>query len=343
MKALVKTLPTPGLEFIEIKKPVPKKGEVLIKVRATALCGTDMHIIDWNPWAQNARINLPLILGHECCGEIVVIGEDVKGFEIGDHVAVETHIPCGVCLQCQIGEQDICNNLELFGVSKDGCFAEYTVVPAICARKIPKEIPFEIGAVFEPLGTSFRAASKCEVAGKNVAVIGCGPMGLFAVASALYMGAAKVIAMDVSNSRLQIAKKMGATIIINSSTEDVVQIVKKFTNGYGVDAIIECSGNTGAINQGFKYLRKGGKYALVGLPGNSIELNLGSDVIFKGVTIFGVHGRKMFSTWYALENALASGRFDISPVITHIMPLEDFEKGFDLARKGLASKVVFIP
>lgn len=343
MKALVKTLATPGLEFIEIKKPVPKKGEVLIKVKATALCGTDMHIIDWNLWAQNAGINLPLIVGHECCGEIVEMGEDVKGLEIDDHVAVETHIPCGVCLQCQIGEQEICNNLELFGVSTDGCFAEYTVVPAICARKIPKEIPFEIGAVFEPLGTSFRAVSKCEVAGKNVAVIGCGPIGLFAVASALYMGAAQIIAMDISDSRLQIAKKMGATTIINSSMEDVVQTVKKLTSGYGVDAIIECSGNTCAINQGFKYLRKGGKIALVGLPGVNIELNLGNDVIFKGVTIFGVHGRKMFSTWYALENALASGRFDISPVITHKMPLKDFEKGIDLARKGIASKVIFIP
>lgn len=184
---------------------------------------------------------------------------------------------------------------------------------------------------------------KCEVAGKNVAVIGCGPIGLFAVASALYMGAAKIIAMDISESRIQIAKKMGATTIINSSTQDVVQIVKKCTSGYGVDAIIECSGNVGAINQGFKYLRKGGKYALVGLPGKSIELNLGSDVIFKGATIFGVHGRRMFATWYALENALASGRLDISPVITHKMPLKDFEKGIDLARKGIASKVIFIP
>ncbi|MHC6179149.1 L-threonine 3-dehydrogenase [Clostridium sp. JNZ X4-2] len=342
MKALMKISPTPGLEFREVEKPIPEKNEVLIKVKAAALCGTDLHIIDWNPWAQNSGIKFPLIIGHECCGEVVGAGKEAAGFEINDHVAVETHIPCGSCLQCQIGEQHICNNLKIFGVNTNGCFAEYAVVPAACAVKIPKEIPFEFGAVFEPLGTSFRAAQKCEVAGKNIAVIGCGSIGLFAVASASYMGAARIIAMDISSPRLEIAKKLGASTVINSSTEDVTNKIKEITKGYGVDAIIECSGNVGAIKQGFEFLRKGGKYALIGLPGKSISLDLGSEIIFKGATIFGIHGREMFSTWYALENALASGRFDISPVITHKMALENFKKGIELAKKGTASKVVFV-
>lgn len=343
MKALVKMLPASGLELREVEKPVPARDEVLIKVKAAALCGTDLHIIDWNMWAQNSGIKLPLIAGHECCGEVVEVGKEVTGLKINDHVSVETHIPCGKCLQCKIGEQHICNDLKMFGINTNGCFAEYAVVPEVCAVKISKEISFEFGSVFEPLGTSFRAVQKCEVAGKNVAVIGCGSIGLFAVASALYMGASQIIALDISSPRLEIAKKIGATTIINSAEEDTVNKVKSSTNGYGVDAIIECSGNVGAIEQGFKFLRKGGKYALIGLPGKNISLDLGSEVIFKGASIFGIHGREMFSTWYALENALASGRLNISPVITHKMPLEDFENGIELAKKGIASKVVFIP
>ena len=342
MKALVKTSPLPGVEMKEIAQPKPRAGEVLIKVRAAALCGTDLHIVDWSPWAHNAGIQLPCTIGHECCGEVVEVGADVTGVNLGDHVVAETHIPCGTCLQCQIGEQHICNNLRIFGVHTNGCFAEYALIPAVCARKIPKEIPFAVGSILEPLGTAFRTAQECAVGGTSVAVVGCGPIGLFAVAAASFMGASQIFALDVSSSRLDMAKKMGASTVIHSGQEDAVAIIKEQTGGFGVNSIIECSGNVAAIKQGFQFLRKGGHYGLIGLPSKKLELELGSEVVFKEAHVFGVHGRKMFSTWNAMENALASGRLNVLPVITHQLPLEQYEEGIKLAKSGEAGKVVFV-
>lgn len=343
MKAVVKRQPGPGLEWSGVPVPEPGPGQVLVKVKAAALCGTDIHIDEWSLWAQNAKLKLPLIVGHECSGEVEAVGSNVQGLEIGDHVASETHIPCGHCLQCQIGEQHICANLKLFGVHTDGCFAEYAVIPAICARKIPESISFQVGAVLEPLGTAFRTAEEADVAGKPVVVLGCGPIGLFAVGAAAMMGASKVIGIDISEFRLSGAKAMGATHVLNSRTENVVQAVLDLTGGYGADAIIEASGNVDAIKLAFAYLRKGGRFGMIGLPAKPIELELGSEVVFKEAKIFGIHGRKMFGTWRAMEGALASGRLDISPVLTHEMPLESYAEGIALARSGQANKVIFVP
>ncbi len=343
MKAVVKRQPVQGLELSNVPVPRPGPGEVLVKVKATALCGTDIHIEEWSLWAQNAKLKLPLIVGHECSGEVVELGYGVQGLKIGDHVASETHIPCGHCLQCQIGEQHICANLKIFGVHTDGCFAEYAVIPAICARKIPESIPFQVGAVLEPLGTAFRTASEAGVQGKPIVVLGCGPIGLFAIGAAAMMGASKVIGIDISEFRLSGAKAMGATHVLNSRTDDVVKAVLDLTGGYGADAIIEASGSVEAIKTAFKYLRKGGRFGMIGLPTKPIELELGSDVVFKEAKVFGIHGRKMFETWRAMEEALASGKLDISPVLTHEIPLESYAEGIALAKSGQANKVIFVP
>ncbi len=343
MKAVVKKQPGAGFELVDLPIPDPGPGEVLIQVKATALCGTDIHIYDWNLWAQNARISLPLVAGHEAAGEVVALGEGVTGLKSGDRVAGETHIPCGHCLQCQIGEQHICANLKLWGIHRDGCFAEYAVIPAVCARKIPAEIPFPVGAVLEPLGTAFRAAAESDVPGRTVVVIGCGPIGLFAVGSAAMMGAGKVIAIDISEFRLAGAKAMGATHVLNPEKDRLTEAILAMTGGYGADAIIEASGNVGAIKEAFKYLRKGGRFALVGLPGKVIELELGSEVVFKEAKLFGIHGRRMYSTWQAMEGALASGKLDVAPVLTHELPLGEFEKAIQLAKSGQANKVILIP
>lgn len=330
-------------EFTTAPMPVCGSDQVLIKVQSTALCGTDMHIFEWNSWAQSAGIKLPFIMGHECCGDVVAIGEGVSTVKVGDKVAAETHIPCGKCFQCMNGEQHICANLRMFGVHMNGCFAQYAVVPGVCAKPIPKEISYDIGAVMEPLGTAVRASSELQVAGANVMVIGCGPIGLFAVASAACMGAAKIFAADVSPIRLAIARKMGATQTLNPLEQDVTQMVLANTGSFGVDAVIEASGNVEALKQSFQYLRKGGRMALIGLPGKPIEIELGREIVFKEAKIVGIHGRKMFETWTQMENLLTSGNLDVTPVITHVLPLSQWSHGVELAKLGQACKVIYHP
>lgn len=344
MKAIVKKKEEYGVYF-EKNIPLPKPGpkEVLIKVKATAICGTDMHIYQWNEWAQNAGIRLPLIMGHEFSGEVVEVGNKVDKVEIGDYVAGETHIPCGKCYQCKNGLQHICKNLTIFGIHTNGCFAEYTTIPEICALEIPSTVSPEIGSVLEPLGTSLRACLELELAGDIVAIIGCGPIGLFAVASAKAMGASKIIVLDIIEERLKLAKKVGANFILNPKMQDIITEIMDITNGVGVDAFVEASGSIEAINFGFKYLRKGGKVALVGLPSKPLEINLGPDVIFKEANIIGIHGREMFKTWTKMENMLKNGILYIDPIITHKIPLEQYEKGFKLLEEGKGSKVILIP
>ena len=343
MDALVKINASVGAQLQ--KTPMPEYGpsDVLVKIRAAALCGTDLHIYDWNPWAQGAGLELPVIMGHECCGDVVAVGTAVADVKVGDKVAAETHVPCGKCYQCKNGEQHICSNLKLFGIHMNGCFAEYASIPAVCARVIPQEISYEFGSVMEPLGTAVRAAHEMRVGGANVVVLGCGPIGLFAVAAAKAMGAATIIATDISVPRLDIARTMGADVVINPIKEDTVQKILNLTNGYGTDVIIEASGSVDALRQSFRYLRKGGRVALIGLPGKPIELELGKDVVFKEAQIIGIHGRKMFETWTQMENLLAGGKLNIAPALTHVLPLARWEEGVVLAKNGQACKVIYRP
>lgn len=342
MQALTKIAP----DRTELKKlPIPRCGarDVLVHVRSAALCGTDLHVYNWNSWAQGAGIHLPVVMGHECCGDVVAFGSEVKGIEAGDKVVAETHIPCGECYQCQNGEQHICHNLKMFSIHTDGCFAEYAVIPAACARKIPREIPYDVGALMEPVGTALRAVAAAQVGGKSVVVVGCGPIGLFAVAAAAALGAAKIIATDSSAFRLAVAEKMNVDMALHSADKNNVQAVLGATGGYGADAVIEASGSGEGIKQSFQLLRKGGRVALVGLPDNPVELDLVKDVVFKEAKIIGIHGREMFKTWRQLENLLVSGKLVVDPVITHILPLACWRDGFELAKSGQACKVIYHP
>jgi len=343
MIAVVKKKRGPGARLVEMDIPRLNPGDVLVKVKATALCGTDLHIYEWNKWARNAGIKLPQVMGHEFSGEIVDVGNAVVDLKPGDTVAGETHIPCGKCYQCQNGQQHICGNLTLYGVHTHGSFAEYTKIPAICARKIPSSLPYKIGAVLEPLGTALRTCLEIGVSGKNVAVIGCGPIGLFAVAVSRAMGAAAIIATDVVPERLQLSKKIGADVSLDPMATDLVETVLNMTHGIGVDAVIEASGSIDALNQGFKYLRKGGAVGLIGLPSSPIKLNLGPDVIFKEARIIGIHGRKMFATWITMETMLDKELLTIDPIISHLKPLSQFEEAFDLIKTGKGCKVVLDP
>lgn len=343
MKAVVKDTGGKGAKLVDIPKPSIESHEVLIKVKAASICGTDVHIYEWNTWAQNAGINLPTVLGHECSGEVVEVGTAVTTLKVGDYVACETHIPCGICYQCKNGQQHICANLKIFGVHTDGCFAEYTKIPAICAVKIPESIPPEVAAIFEPLGTSVRSCEEVQVTGKNLLVVGCGPIGLMAINSAKAFGAAKIIATDVIDYRLNLAKEVGATVTINSKEENQIEKIMALTDGVGVDAFIDASGNTYAINDAFRSLRKGGMAALIGLPSKPIELDLVPQIVFKEATVIGIHGRKMFETWTIMSNLLDSKLLNVDPIITHTMKLEEFAEGFEILEKGLGGKIILLP
>lgn len=343
MQAVVKAVEGPGIALQRVPVPDPGSEEVLVRVKAAAICGTDLHIAQWNAWAQQAGIRLPLVMGHEFCGEVVGLGSLARGLKSGDYVAGETHLPCGECYQCRNGLQHICKHLTLFGIHRDGCFAEYATIPALCARKIPTAIPPRIGAILEPLGTSLRAVLELDVAGETVAVVGCGPIGLLAIAAAKAAGAFQIVATDIRADRLALARRLGADVTLDPARTDVVAEVLALTQGVGVDAFVDASGSEKAIQSAFRCLRKGGKCALIGLPSTPVSLNMGVDVVFKEARILGIHGRLMYATWTHMENMLSSGRLTVDPVVTHEMPLADCAKGMALLEEGKGGKVILVP
>lgn len=343
MRAIIKEDSAPGATLRTRSVPVPGPGEVLMKIKAAAICGTDLHILEWNEWARGAGLAPPFVLGHECSAEVVEAGPGVKTLVAGDYVACDSHVPCGTCYQCLNGQQHICARLKGFGVHMDGCFAEYAVIPEVSAVRIPWSIHPHVGALLEPLGTSVRACIEAEVSGKHVAVIGCGPIGLLAIGAAKALGAASITGVDVNAYRLGLASQMGATRVVDSSREEVPTVLRGESRGAGVDAVIECSGNPGAIVSALQGMRKGGKVALVGLPSCPVSLDLGPMVVFKEATLIGIHGRRMFETWTSMSNLLDRGLLDIEPVITHVMGLDEFDKGCELLRRGEAGKVILVP
>jgi threonine 3-dehydrogenase len=343
MQAIVKAGEGPGVEWRRVPVPDPGPDEVLVRVRASAVCGTDLHIAQWNAWARNAGIRLPLVMGHEFCGEVVGTGSRVRALKPGAYVAGETHLPCGACYQCRNGLQHICGNLKLFGIHRDGCFAEYATIPEQCAYPVPATIPPRIAAMLEPLGTSLRAVLEMDVSGGSVVVIGCGPIGLFAIASARALGASRIIGLDVREERLGLARKVGCGLMLDPLHTDVTARVLEATDGVGADAIIEASGNAAALESAFRFLRKGGRCALIGLPSVPVRLNLGPDVIFKEATIVGIHGREMFRTWTRMQELLSSGLLNVDPVATHEMPLSEAAEGLALLERGDGGKVILVP
>lgn len=338
MQAIVKERRAPGLTVTTVPKPAPGPGEVLIAVRHAGVCGTDLHIAEWDAWAQG-RLRPPLVIGHEFAGEIVTVGDGVDGLKVGQLVTAEGHIVCGHCLQCRTGNGHICRNTRIIGVDRDGAFAEYIVMPATNVLTLDG-IPTEVGAIMDPMGNAFHTVLTAEIPGSTVFVVGCGPIGCFAVGIARAAGAAKVIASDVNPTRLALAARMGAHVTIDAAKDDVVKTVLAETGGEGADVVCEMSGVPAALHQAFAAVRMGGRVQLLGIPKGEVPVNFASEIIFKGITIYGVIGRKMYETWHQMRRFLAGGQFDPRLVITHQFPLAKIEDALAAIRSGDAGKVI---
>ena len=338
MKAIVKTKPGPGLAVQDVPRPACGPADVLIQVRNAGVCGTDLHIAEWDAWAQG-RVKPPLVLGHEFAGEIVEIGEDApKTFKKGDLVTAEGHIICGHCLQCRTGNGHICANTRIIGVDRAGAFAEFIAMPATNVMKLDS-IPTEIGAIMDPMGNAFHTVLTAEIPGSVVLVLGCGPIGCFAVGIAKAAGARAVIAVDVNPTRLELAKAMGASRALKPGAE-VEQAVMELSGDNGADVVCEMSGAPAALHTAFKLVREGGRVQLLGIPSGEVPINFATEVIFKGITIYGVIGRKMYETWNQMQRFLRGGLLDPRPVITHRFPLERIDDALAAIKSGDAGKVI---
>ena len=340
----MKTKAERGAAYTSFELPEMEPSDVLVKVKACAICGTDVHVYDWNEWAaQNfvrAYGGFPRVLGHEFSGEVVEIGRDVTKVKIGDRIAAETHIPCGQCFLCRTGKQYNCQNIRRF---KTGVFAEYAVIPEFSAEKIPAGIPDHVAALFEPFGVSVHAASYVRLVGDSVAVVGSGPIGLFCIVVAKAMGATTVFATDVSDYRLSLAETAGADFLLNPNRVDAVSEVRDRTDGLGAGVVFETSGNVKAMKQGFEMLRKCGAYVMVGLPSEPLVLDAGADIAWKGAAVYGIHGRDTFTTWEIAKNLLSTKTVDLEPFITHQMPFSEFEEAFERCNLQQTGKVILYP
>jgi threonine 3-dehydrogenase len=339
MKAIVKPSADPGLVVRDVAEPACGPADVLIRVRHAGVCGTDLHIADWDEWARS-RIKPPLVVGHEFAGEIAEVGSEVRDqFRPGQSVTAEGHIACGHCLQCRTGNGHICKKTEIIGVDRDGAFADLIAMPATNVMPLDG-IPTEIGAVMDPMGNAFHTVLSAEVAGGVVLILGCGPIGCFAVGIARAAGARAVVAADVNPRRLSLATTMGATRALHATSDDVEAAVMELSDGNGADVVCEMSGAAAAIRSAFRLVRNGGRVQLLGLPHGEVPMNLATDVIFKGITIYGVIGRKMYETWNQMQRFLKSGQFDPRPVITHRFPLSKIDDALAAIRSGDAGKVI---
>lgn len=344
MKALVKTRPVPGLQLMDCPDPKPGPTEVVIRVKATSLCGTDAHIYNWDEWARH-RLQLPRIIGHEMCGEIVEIGLGVTSVKKGDFVAAESHLTCGTCFQCRTGQAHVCKNYQILGIDFDGSYAEYVLLPERMLWKTHPAIPPETACLQEPLGNAVDAALVEDVTGHAILVNGCGPTGLFAIAVSRISGAAQIVATDVSDYRLDLARRLGADQVFQAhdlSPDAIVQAILDLTDGEGVDAGLEMSGHPDALHVAFRAVKNGGRVTLFGIPTGPVCFDLPNEIIFKGIRVTGVTGRRLFGTWYRLAGLFKAG-LNIEPVVTHTIPMTDFERGFNLVNSGQCGKVVMFP
>lgn len=337
MKALSKLKAEPDIWMTDVPKPELGHNDVMIKIRKTAICGTDVHIYNWDEWSQKT-IPVPMVVGHEYIGEIVEIGQEVKGFKIGDRVSGEGHITCGHCRNCRGGRTHLCRNTIGVGVNRPGCFAEYLVIPAFNAFKIPDNIPDEIASIFDPFGNAVHTALSFDLVGEDVLVSGAGPIGIMAAAVCRHVGARHVVITDVNDYRLELAKKMGVTRAVNVSRENLKDVMNELGMKEGFDVALEVSGAPAAFQTMLDTMNHGGRIALLGIPPASMATDW-SQVIFKGLFIKGIYGREMFETWYKMATLVQSG-LDLSPIITHEFSIDDFQKGFDVMRSGQSGKVI---
>ncbi len=338
MKALAKLKAEEGIWMIK-DAPIPEPGhnDLLIKIRKTAICGTDVHIYNWDDWSRKT-IPVPMITGHEYVGEVVGMGEEVKGFSLGDRVSGEGHITCGHCRNCRAGRTHLCRNTVGVGVNRQGCFAEYLVIPAFNAFKIPDNIPDELAAIFDPFGNAVHTALSFDLVGEDVLISGAGPIGIMAAAVCKHVGARNVVITDINEYRLSLARQMGVTRAVNVAQENLRDVMAELGMTEGFDVGLEMSGAPPAFRTLLDVMNHGGRIALLGIPPGemAIDWNL---VIFKGLFIKGIYGREMFETWYKMAALIQSG-LDLTPIITHRYHIDDFQQGFDEMRSGRSGKVV---
>jgi threonine 3-dehydrogenase len=342
MKALRKTRSAPGASVEVVPVPTLGPNDVLVRVRSASICGTDLHIYEWDHWSAS-RVHPPMTFGHEFCGIVERVGEDVTGLARGDFVTAEMHVACGRCRQCRLGQSHVCQNLSILGVDRDGCFAEFVRIPAGNIWPIDPGIPEHYGAILDPLGNAVHAVLAGEITGQTVAVTGCGPIGLMSIAVAKACGASAIFATEVNEHRRDMAATMGAADVLDPSVGDAVARVRAATGGAGVDVLLEMSGNPQAIESGLAMLRSGGRASLLGIPPGPVTLDLTGSVITKGVTIHGIFGRRMFQTWVQMTELIKQRRLDLEPLFHERLPLERFAEAFSLLEAGLPGKVILCP
>jgi threonine 3-dehydrogenase len=340
MLALKKLYDKPGLWGTD-DAPIPVIGrrDVLVAVTHTGICGTDRHIYEWDAWSRS-RVRVGVTTGHEFVGRVAQVGEAVARVRIGQRVSAEGHVGCGCCRPCRTGNGHICEDVQILGIDRDGCFAQYVAVPEANIWPIDERIPDPIAAIFDPLGNAMHTVMAAGVSGKSVLITGVGTIGLMAVTIARAAGAARIFVSDVDRRRLDLARRLGAQETFQAGEESWPVELRRATAGRGADVLLEMSGHPQAIEHGFSALARGGTAALLGLPSDRVSLDLANDIIFKGATVLGINGRRMFETWYQVEEFVLSGRLDLAPIITHQLPIDDFEKGFHLMQSGEAIKVV---
>ena len=339
MWAIEKSKPEPGLW--KIQAPIPSGGpkDVRIRVTAFAICGTDLHIVDWDRWAAS-RVKTPLVFGHEFTGVVDWVGAEVKSVRAGDRVTGETHIYDGLCYACRRGLQHLCEKVEILGVDRQGAFADYVILPEQNVWKLHPDIPEEIAAVHDPLGNAVHTALAGPVAGLRFAVFGCGPIGCFAVGVLKAAGASWVAAVDKNPLRLELAERMGADLLLNVQRDSVVKTILAETGGRGADGMLEMSGHPQAFRDGFEMLANGGRVSLLGIPSKPLEIDVAKEIIFRGAQVQGINGRLIFDTWFRMEALLLSGKLDVKPVITHVLGWSEFDRAVELQRSGKAGKIV---
>ena len=337
MKALVKRSAEPGIWMENVPMPTISTNEVLIKVEKTAICGTDLHIYNWDEWSQRT-IHPPLVIGHEFVGEIVELGLGVHNYSVGDRVSAEGHITCGMCRNCRAGRRHLCTDTKGIGVNRDGAFAEYITVPASNLWLIPDEIPSEIAACFVPLGNATHCALSFTVVGEDVLITGAGPIGIMAAGICRFIGARHIVVTDINDFRLELAGKMGATHLVNVARENLDEAMRAQNIHEGFDIGLEMSGNPEAFNDMLNHMYHGGRVALLGILPAKTLIDW-DQVIFKGLHIKGIYGREMFETWYKMTQMVAGG-LDLTPVLTHRLAIDDYMVGFEAMKSGECGKVV---
>lgn len=337
MKALAKIHAEKGIWMTDAAYPECGHNDVIIKIRKTAICGTDMHIYHWDDWAQKT-IPVPMTVGHEFIGEIAEMGPEVTGFKIGDRVSGEGHITCGFCRNCRAGRRHLCRKTQGVGVNRTGAFAEYLVIPASNAFKIPDCISDDIAAIFDPFGNATHTALSFDLVGEDVLITGAGPIGAMAAAIAKHCGARNIVITDVNDYRLELAKTMGATRIVNVTNESLHDVMKELGMSEGFDVGLEMSGNGMAFQSMLECMNNGGKVAMLGIPSKDTTVDW-NQIIFKGLIIKGIYGREMFETWYKMVAMLQSG-LDLSPMITHQYDVDQFQQGFEAMASGQSGKVI---